>query len=725
MKKNLRILLLSFAVFIVIAGGFFVSSTFAATNTQTIKIKVVATEPVPANPGIYWYQLDDGTFRADTRTGAKIAKNMNNVPHTTLLRDQLDLSNYTLPSTFQSTDGTLYPRINVSRLYILKNSDIQFVDQTSFKGVSVSLVGDSKVDITTYTGHDYTFTKRERYGTRLGTSLPKYNVFYETPLEILWSGEVEETKEIRVVEDSTLRKGATKQYRAEVRTKLSGGSWSSWVDVTNRTETKWSTSNSSVATVSSSGLVTAKTNGTATIKAQWNNGTYDIQDSATVQVTEDDSLFISGSSSNVCLPDPINLTAKLTKKDGSTYNLTAHSNLTWSSSNTSVATVSSGGKVTPNTVGTTTITAKFVDSSQGINVTDTMDLEVYDCSVSPPPSGGGETTEPNDPPTVQIVGPTSVKAGDEFCIRANAQDQDGTIEQYGWGTPSMMNAPTTTDGSCGVYYMEEGTKTVTVVVVDNDGATATDTHTIQVLPPTPVASLSVGGTLKENRKVTITSTSSSPTHYPIQWANSYITVKPLDGQSLEVMKTTGSGAAIKDGKMHVSNVQSLDSLYKLKGRFEVEHYVINTAGLSHSVKQEITIKEDLKPIAEFSVATFMYRERDLNNYATFNIRNNAYSEDDLIGQVIYEVIYDNNNDGIFDETPVKFDSATMIANQQYEVAHSNGMKVYGTLDDNQSLELLVPRVGQYKIYQEVIESFGQPTIEQFIVESDYRRMKTD
>lgn len=712
---------------ILVLGSLYFTRSFAASNTQTIPIKVKAIEKVKANPGVYWYQLDDGSFIAETHTGNKPAKNTNNnIPATTHTRELLYLDDYPLPPLFLEIGGTTkYQRAQLSKLYITNINDVEWeTSENTYKGISKALINGTTIDIVTETGEGYTFNNKEKYGTQLGTNLPKYLVSYLTPLTIQWYGEVEETKEIRVVEDSILKKGTTKQYRAEVRTKLSGGSWSSWVDVSSRSETTWSSDKSSVASVSSSGLVSAKSNGQAKITATWKSGKYNIQASASAKVGDGDSIFISGSSSNVCLGDEIRLSAKLTKKDGSTYTLTAHPSLTWSSSKTSIATITSSGVVTPKAVGSTTITTKFVDSSQGINVSDSFELNVYDCSVTPPPGGGGETEEPNDPPEVTIIGPDVIKAGDEFCISASAFDRDGTVEEYYWSTPGMSNGPLTEVAGCGAYYMEEGTKTVTVTVFDDDGASAQDTHTILVVPPTPEAHISLGGTLKENRKVVINSSSSSPKHYPIQWEQSYFTVKPLEGQNLNVMKTKAAGAVIKDGKLFVANLKSLESLYKLKGNFEIEHYVINTAGLSDSVTQVMTIAEDLKPVAKFSAVSHLYRSDEFDNFARLYMTNQAESEDDLIDQVIYEVIYDSNSDRVFNDAAMTFSNKSLTVDSQTEFTHPNGMKVYATLNKNNDLELLVPRVGEYKVYQEVIEAFGQPTIDEFITEADYRRDKT-
>lgn len=112
----------------------------------------------------------------------------------------------------------------------------------------------------------------------------------------------------------------------------------------------WTSSNTSVATVDSNGKVTAKGNGTATITAKTTDGT-NLSKTCTVTVTTP----VTGVSVS-----PTTLTLNV----GGTYTLSktispsdaSNKNVTWSTSNTGVATVDSNGKVTAVARGTCTIT---------------------------------------------------------------------------------------------------------------------------------------------------------------------------------------------------------------------------------------------------------------------------------------------------------------------------------------------------------------------------------
>ncbi len=131
----------------------------------------------------------------------------------------------------------------------------------------------------------------------------------------------------------------------------------------------WSSSNTSVATVSSSGLVTAMAVGSATITVTTNDG----RKKATCLVTVNEEVV------------PVNSVrvdkTSLTMTEGDTQTLTVtvvpdnatDKSVTWSSSNAFVATVSSSGVVTAKTAGTATITVTTTDG--GLKATCAVTVE--------------------------------------------------------------------------------------------------------------------------------------------------------------------------------------------------------------------------------------------------------------------------------------------------------------------------------------------------------------
>lgn len=105
-----------------------------------------------------------------------------------------------------------------------------------------------------------------------------------------------------------------------------------------------------------------------------------------------------------CVPPSgtIQLTAKLTKVDGSTYNLQRHEKLTWRSSDSSVMTVNASGVVTAvASTGQATITAHFKDTAQALDETDDTSIQVGAGS-SCGNTGGGDPGTGGPPNTCGI-----------------------------------------------------------------------------------------------------------------------------------------------------------------------------------------------------------------------------------------------------------------------------------------------------------------------------------
>lgn len=121
-------------------------------------------------------------------------------------------------------------------------------------------------------------------------------------------------------------------------------------NATNKTLT-WSTNNPSVATVSSSGKITAVSIGKATITAKSSNGVT-ITCAVSVVPIQVSSITLSDTNEVLYLGFTHFLTATV-KPDNAN-----DKSLTWSSSDTSVVTVSSSGSVTAKGLGTATVTAR-------------------------------------------------------------------------------------------------------------------------------------------------------------------------------------------------------------------------------------------------------------------------------------------------------------------------------------------------------------------------------
>src|SRR5439155_394255 len=114
----------------------------------------------------------------------------------------------------------------------------------------------------------------------------------------------------------------------------------------------WSSSDTTIAKVSGSGLVTARGAGSATITAA--SGGKSGTSTITAAIVPVASVVVSPASASVATGNTVQLTA--TPKDAAGNTLSGRS-ITWSSSATTVATVSSSGLVSGVTIGSATITA--------------------------------------------------------------------------------------------------------------------------------------------------------------------------------------------------------------------------------------------------------------------------------------------------------------------------------------------------------------------------------
>src|SRR5207247_2424060 len=182
----------------------------------------------------------------------------------------------------------------------------------------------------------------------------------------------------------------------------------------------WTSTNTSVATVNGSGLVSAAGAGSATITAtsEGQSGTSTV----TVTVVPVATVTVSPASPSVQVGQTAQLTATLKDANGNT--LTGRT-VTWTSSDTTIAKVSATGLVTARAAGLATVTA----TSEGKSGTSAVTVT----AAPPPPThtgwyvtpngssgGSGTATSPWSLSTAVNGGNGKVQPGDTIGVRGGA-----------------------------------------------------------------------------------------------------------------------------------------------------------------------------------------------------------------------------------------------------------------------------------------------------------------
>ncbi len=282
----------------------------------------------------------------------------------------------------------------------------------------------------------------------------------------------------------------------------------------------WSSNNTSVATVSSDGEVTAKKAGTATITAKTADGGKTATCSVTVKAS---TVSVTGVSLN---------TSSLTLQVGKTASLVATvspSNATnkgviWTVGNTSVASVTSSGLVTANKVGTTVVTVKTSDGGK----TATCTVTVKSSTVSV---------------TGVAISPTSLSltAGDTYDLTPTVSPSNATNKAVTWSSSNTSVATVSSDGT--VTAKSAGSATITCTTSDG-GKTATCSVTVKAgtVSVTGVSLNRTSMSLTAGTTGTLTATvsPSNATNKAVTWSSNNTTVATVSSSGVVTAKAAGS-----------------------------------------------------------------------------------------------------------------------------------------------------------------------------------------
>lgn len=250
----------------------------------------------------------------------------------------------------------------------------------------------------------------------------------------------------------TIAKGATTQLGAL-------GSYSDGSQQTLTDSVSWQTNKTTIATINDQGQVTAVGEGAAQVSASYQGvtGSTYITVGAPVLV----SIAVSPSPSSVPVGESVQLTAIGNFSDGSIQNLTQ--SVTWSSSASNIATISSAGLASGLIAGSATITAASGDV-HGAGLLTVGPAVLTSIAVMP--------------------GNSSIAAGNTLQFTATGTYSNGTTQNLTstvtWSSPSPGVATITQAGMA--TAMAAGTASITATTGGITGST-----TLTVLPPVLVA----------------------------------------------------------------------------------------------------------------------------------------------------------------------------------------------------------------------------------------------
>ncbi|MBQ0026342.1 MAG: Ig-like domain-containing protein [Lachnospiraceae bacterium] len=276
----------------------------------------------------------------------------------------------------------------------------------------------------------------------------------------------------------------------------------------------WSSDNVSVATVSSSGVVTGVAAGTANITAKSNNGK---TATCTVTVSNVDvtGVTVSPTTASVNVGSTTTLRATVSPSNAT------NKNVTWTSSDTSVATVNNSGVVTGVKAGTATITVTTTDGGK------TATCAVTVSNVAATSVSLNKTS-------------TTLTEGATEKLTATVSPTNATNKSVTWKSSNESVATVSTDGT--ITAKAAGTATITATTADGSNRTATCTVTVQRIVAATGVTLNKTTTViyaGSTEKLTATVTPSDASNKNVTWKSS--------NESVATVSSDGTVTAVAAG----------------------------------------------------------------------------------------------------------------------------------------------------------------------------------
>ena len=349
----------------------------------------------------------------------------------------------------------------------------------------------------------------------------------------------------------------------------------------NNTVIKWSSSNNKVATVSSEGMITAKGKGTCTITCTAADG-YGTKITFTVTVIESvTSIALSEVGASLWVGETKNLTAKVIPTTAS------NTVVNWSSSNASVATVSSEGVITARGKGNCTITCTAADgygAKSSCEVTVKQQVKAI---------------------TLRNI-PTSLIVGDKKAVTTIVTPTTASNTAVEWSSSDDNVATVSSKG----VITAKGKGTCTITCTASDGYGTKSSFTITVKEPAisialseTSASLWVGDT----KIITATITPTTAGNTAITWSSSDDNVATVSSKGVITAKGKGTctiTCTAADG-------YSTKSECKVTVKQQVTSIDLGNETLTLTCGTEKTIKPTISP-SNADVKTLAWTSTDKN-----------------------------------------------------------------------------------------------------------------
>ena len=345
---------------------------------------------------------------------------------------------------------------------------------------------------------------------------------------------------------------------------------------------RWWTSSASVATVSSSGVVTAVSEGSATITVTTEDGSYTAACRVTVKRRVINVTGVSLNKTSVTLTkgETSQLTATVSPSNAT------NPSVSWKSSSTTVATVSSSGLVKAVDGGTATITVTTEDG----NYTAT-------CKVTVKVPVTGVSLDKTD---------LSLTEGDTYQLSATVSPSNATNKTVSWKSSATSVATVSSNGL--ITAIAQGSATITVTTEDGGySASCRVTVNKKTISVTGVSVSPTSLTLTEGDTYQLSTTvsPSNAMNKNVRWTSNATSVATVSSNGLITAKAQGSATitvTTEDGGYTATCVVTVnvdtrktDLLNAIK---KVENAVAGVCAWDLSKNDSIILIESFRAFAE-------------------------------------------------------------------------------------------------------------------------------